>query len=245
MDKYGELLPDNSKSSQNLILTFVILFCISGALLFATGTFKNIGIDPELSTTGMDVLLTYVFVIVALERAAAVYVSVYRSSGKDKIQKRISRVKDALEPSSPEDNLKESYRKENSIISSLPDEDTYKPVPLSVDKDGLPTAAPEKIRAYLKMVQESYEWKLTDYDNGTKQRASRIVFVGGVILAFIGLSILDNLLIIGTLGDIQAGSYRFFDIIVTGGLLGGGSQSFAQFLNTSQAVLDDVKSKKS
>ncbi len=250
--KYGELLPESSKKFPNLLIGVALAVCCAGAWFYSQLWFQTIKVDPQLSEKGTDIFLSYLFVVVALERAASVYLNIYRNPGKDKIQRRIERVKDVLEDTKVKEEtslnrLQESYRKEHRIISSLPDNTTYKPLELPVDGDRYTTASWDEIRTYLKMTLEAYNFKLSEYESATKKRASRIVFLGGVVVAFLGLSILDDMLIISTeiLGPGQVAVFRAIDILITGGLIGGGSQSFAKFLNASNSVLEQVQKKKS
>ncbi len=255
---YEELIPESNDKPWKL-WGLAALISVAGGILFSRGLFGVIGVNPDLTELGSDIFLKYLLIVVALERSAAVYLGIYRDSDKKRIVKRIERVQKALagrEKQLPDGSteielninfLKETYRKETRILKNLPDQTTIKPKELAVDDDGYPTTTEtSKLVSYLEMVLQIYSFKLSDYENSTKRKATRIVFVAGIFIAFVGLSIFDDLLTLPkTIEGTQRGFYRLADILVTGGLLGGGSKSFAQLLAASDSLLEQVKSGKS
>ncbi len=252
-EKYPELQPDKDKW-KNTLIVIVLNICVVGGLLFGLGLFGVVEVNPKLTEIGADVFLKYIFIIVAVERSAEVYLSIYRSPGRKRIEKRIERVTKAVFGHRVEDNdgtFKTVYNekfidqicsKEKEIIDTLSTNNTIKPSELPKNPNL------EDKRGYLEAVLQIYRFKLAEYRSGTARRATRIVFVGGILLASVGLSIFSDILVVPreTVNHpLQLTLYRIADIIVTGGLLGGGSTYFNQFISTIETVLEDARAKRS
>ncbi len=246
-----ELNQDKSEKFGLYYILVALLLCLIGSILYSNDAFSTIAIDPELSTKGTDVFLTYIFVVVALERATAVYLRIYRNKGKKNFEKRIARISATIgyDAKKPEYNekLRSSYLKEAPLFLTFKSKDptVHQPtLPVNPPEEGdaLDKVKNEKLLSYFQMILEGYEYKLEDYENGTQRRAARFVFLGGVLMAIMGLSIFDDLLIISQ--NMQYGQsllYKLLDILVTGGLIGGGSQSFAMLISTTNSLLENVK----
>jgi hypothetical protein len=104
--------------------------------------------------------------------------------------------------------------------------------------------------AYLQATKNVYEFKSSVYQENTNATLTRIVFLAGIIISFIGLSIFNDIFDFGSIPTDNDGFsyqlffYRLSDIIVTGGLLGGGSKSFNVFIETLNKSMERVKDPK-
>jgi len=100
--------------------------------------------------------------------------------------------------------------------------------------------SPDSLRGFLEIAKQ-----IVEYQNASQKIATRMVFIAGIFLAVVGVSIFEDLLHIPKEYDhpFQLGLYRFADIVITGGLLGGGSKSFHSFISATESVFDRVKEK--
>ena len=77
---------------------------------------------------------------------------------------------------------------------------------------------------YLTAVQFSYEFQLARFQSIGRRYTSIGVLLAGIVLAGLGLSLFDS--VFANAQDVSGSQYlalRLVDIVITGGLLGGGS----------------------
>ena len=58
------------------------LLVVVGSILYASNWFTVVGVSENLAELGTDVFLKYLFIVVAVERAAAVFVGMLRDQSK-------------------------------------------------------------------------------------------------------------------------------------------------------------------
>ncbi len=192
--------------------------------------------NEKLTDIGADVFLKYLFIVVAVERAAAVFVGIFRSQNKVDWSLRINRIGEVLQKDNPPSAvLKYVYSREQRLIKELESEDFVKTI------DDIPSnPIDEDYLGYLTSAKHAYEFQRARFNSVSNRYVTKVVFFAGIILASLGLSIFQDLLqnmnlvsamkeqmdsgeIIKVGIEFQTGLLRFVDIVITGGLLGGGS----------------------
>lgn len=198
----------------------VIAAGLISSLLYALNGYLLVDVNPNLTELGVDVFLKYVFLVAAVERAAAVFVGMFRNQSKVDWSLRINRISEILlKENPPTAVLKQVHARERRLIKRLEDESIIgriDDVPESpVDDDYL---------GFLTSAKHAYEFQRARFNSISNRYVALAVFVGGIIMAALGLSLFRDLFHqLPEQGSVQAGLLRLADIFVTGGLLGGGS----------------------
>jgi len=199
------------------LLAVIIL---AGSALYSFGNFTAVEVKKDLADIGADVFLKYLFIVVAVERAAAVFVGISRSQNKVDWSLRINRITEVLQKDSPNTAvLKQVYAREHRLITQLEKANIVGEI------DDVPAnATDEAYLGYLTSTKHAYEFQRAQFNFVTNRYVSRIVFFAGIILATLGLSIFQDLLDCTQLISVwQTSLIKVADILVTGGFLGGGS----------------------
>lgn len=234
-----------------LIVLFVVII---GSVLHAKNMFTVVDVNDSLAKQGDDIFLKYLFIVVAVERAAAVFVGIIRSQNKTDWSVRIKRIKDALDLEEPSIKLlKQIYARERRLTLKLEEKERIGKIE-DVPKD----ATQQDYIGFLISAKYAYEFQQARYNSISDKYIARTVFFVGIVLATFGISIFQDLVqdmnLVSALEEEinsgalikcgiawQSGLLRFTDILVTGGLLGGGSAALnalankvSEFLNKSQ-----------
>ena len=207
-----------SLKSWGFIVSALVLL---GSVLYALNYFILLGVPENLTELGGDVFLKYLFIVVAVERAAAVFVGISRNQSKVDWSLRITRISEILKKDNPPTAVLESvYRRENRLVAQLKKSGVIGDIP-DVPEDG----TNEDYLGYLTSTKHAYEFQRARFDSVSNRYVARAVFFAGILLATLGLSIFQDLLAdMGQVtNDWQKGLLRLADIVITGGLLGGGS----------------------
>ncbi len=162
----------------------------------------------------------YLLLVVAVERAAAVFVGMTHHQNRVDWSLRINRIKEVLQKDNPPTAvLKQVHVREKQLIDRLKQEN------IIVEFDDVPEPpADADYVGYLTAAKQVYEFHRARLDSVSSGYVAVTVFVVGIILATLGLSLFGDLLDgLPEPGSWQASLVRFADIFVTGGLLGGGS----------------------
>ncbi len=256
-----QIPPDELRKSERVLQsTFLFIFIISivGAILFANESWGLLSFKLDLADNWSDIFTKYLFIIIAIERAAAVYIGLDRTKAKRAWDRRIKRVRELLERKRVEISLADLVQfhdREKHIMDEFKGQKGF--LGVNPPGDGKNTSGKydkelhkEEYLAYLTVTKSVYEFKRTKYEEITHQMTTRLVFVGGMIIAVIGLSIFNDIFDASSLEDQangywwQMAAYRLADIVVTGGLLGGGSKSFNIFLETLNQQFNRIKDPK-
>ena len=245
------------KINKKLIAILIISFIVTlvGARLFAGQSWGVFSFEEDLASNWNDIFTKYIFIIVALERASSVWTGLYRNKMKRSWDRRVKRVRDLLD--TPIDklslaDLKMSYNRENLIVERYKNQDGF----LGIDKPGdgndekgkyNKDLEKEDLVANLRMTKYFYEFSRTMQEEETYEITTRIVFVGGVALSIIGLSLFNDIIDLKSLeGNLtghfsQMFGYRLADIVITGGLLGGGSKGLSMLMNTLNQFFNKIQ----
>lgn len=220
-------LREGKIGSTPLMIGIVIgcgIVALVAAKIFAGGDIVLLKPADLLTENSGDVFLQYLFIVVAVERAAAVFVGILRSQGRMDWALRLKRLGEVLEsPDTPPQVLARAYERERILVQKLEQQGVIR-VPIADIAE--PTPAADDYRGYLTSAKHAYEFHRGRFDTQANQYVARIVFVVGILLAAMGFSIFHDLVnpnYLTVASELQIGLVRFADILVTGGLLGGGS----------------------
>ncbi len=227
LDYVGIGLREGKIGSTPLMIGIVIacgIVALVSANIFAGGDIVLLKAAEVLTENSGDVFLQYLFIVVAVERAAAVFVGILRSQGRMDWAQRIKRLREVLEaPDTPAQVLARAYEREQKLVQKLVQQAVIR-VPIADIAESAPTA--DDYRGYLTSAKHAYEFHRGRFDTQANQYVARIVFIAGILLAAMGFSIFHDLVnpnYLAVASELQIGLIRFADILITGGLLGGGS----------------------
>jgi hypothetical protein len=236
-----------------LIILFV---AVAGSVLHANNMFTVVDVNENLAELGADIFLKYLFIVVAVERAAAVFVGILRRQGEVDWSVRIRRINEILEKEKSSIRiLKQVYVRERRLTLELEQQGLIGKIE-DVPEHGIE----QDYIGFLTSAKYAYEFQQARYNSISKKYVARIVFFVGIVLATFGLSIFQDLVqnmnLVSAMdtkiqnGELvkagivwQSGLLRFTDILVTGGLLGGGSAALNTLANKVSEFLDKSKSK--
>ncbi len=222
------------------IICFVVIV-LSG--MYVIKSFEVVIIKQDLHQVGSDVFLKYLFIVIALERAVAVLVSMMRSQSKVDWSLRLKRINQILALDNPHiSDLKQAYALEQRVLKSLNVQELIGNIE-GVGENGVDSKLAENViienyRGYLISVKHIYEFQQARFDAITKRYVDQAVFLAGIILAALGVSLFSDLFeSINVVSNAQTWMLKIADILVTAGLLGGGSAGLNVVANkVSQSI---------
>ncbi|TQV77255.1 hypothetical protein FLL45_04725 [Aliikangiella marina] len=214
----------------------LVVVSLLGSSLYVIDNFTVVDVNAELTSVGGDVFLKYFFIVVAVERAAAVFVGISRSQNTVDWALRIKRISEVLAKENPSKSiLRQVYTREHRLVATLEQAEIIGQI-TSVSED----ADEQDYLGYLTSAKHAYEFQKGSFDSITKLYVSRIVFFAGIVLATLGLSVFGDLFSTIVLeSKVQTWFLRVSDILITGGLLGGGSAG----LNAMATKMSDFLNK--
>lgn len=213
-----------------------IIILISILALVCTGAYfaynwPNLTINPQLSSDAYNILLKYIFIIMVCERSVAVYNAINYDGRKLAIERRIKYFREKMRNFTKMDaTAQATYEDDDPLFKGM--------------QAKRPTNSPDI--NYLNLI-ELEEEKLEEVGEKKRNFSMRVLMIAGALLAIGGLSVLNDLIVISAEWRSAAGLFqerliKFFDILLTGALIGGGSKSFHTLLSTVGEVLKRVKS---
>ena len=238
---------DMSDQSNKLLKWWaVICFAvITFAGLYVIEDFEIIKIKTNLHEIGSDVFLKYLFIVIAVERAVAVLVSMFRSPSKVDWSLRLKRVNQILALENPHiADLQKAYALEKRLLKTLDVPALLGKFeanqPLTAGDASTQQSIIENYQGYLISVKHIYEFQQARFDAISKRYVDQAVFLSGIILAVLGVSLFNDLFeSIHLTSGAQNWMLKIGDILVTGGLLGGGSAGLNVVANkVSQSMVN-------
>ena len=212
--------PPDKKKRWWLAAAATIGLTLFGSVLYALEKYSLIEVNSKLPEILPAVLGTYLLLVVAFERAAAVFVERLRRAHRVDWPLRINRLTEILKKEPPSTKVLElAYVRETEVFKKLTDAGLVVPIPPvgSEPKD-------DDYVGYLTAAKHAYEFQRARYDSAGNRRVARTVFLAGLFLATLGVSLFADVFTLSKdLGALHRGLLRAVDILVTGGLLGGGS----------------------
>ena len=199
----------------------VLLTVISAAIYGFKLTYPLLGVKDNLLNIGPDVFIKYLVLITAVERAAAVFVNFFRNQNKVDWSLRIDRINEVLQKTNPSIAvLKAVYAREHSLIEDLKAKGV---IERPIDAVAATQNADEYL-GYLTSAKHVYEFQRGRFNSLNTRYVANIVLLASIGMAALGLSLFND--VFQTPQFVRAPQrmlLRLADILVTGGLLGGGS----------------------
>jgi hypothetical protein len=234
----------NSKVALSMIA--IALLVLPGAMYFSSGDIVLLAVNDDLVEDGGNLFLKYFFIVVAVERAAAVFVEIFRTKTIN-WNLRISRIQGVLDKELDDISLQvlqQMYFREQRIVGKLMESGEMSTNLVLGETD----VSDEKVKkqeyeAYLVSAKQSYDYLRAEHLAASNRYVAMIVFFGAIVLAVLGLSVFQDIFgnlqltevavkTVNTAGQAitgwQKGLLRLSDILITGGLLGGGSAGLNQ-----------------
>ena len=207
--------------------TIVIVATASG--LWFEPTF--VGINHNAAEIWVDLLAQYSVLVVAIERAASVIVNLIFTP-EARWSLRINRISEVTRLENPQmEVLEQVYKRESFLIEKL------------VDAGDLQQKIPEVTQTstdayigYLTSARHAYEFRRARFNEITNRRVTVTVFLGSLAMAAFGVSLFESLFT-----EPPSGLLRCFDIVVTGGFLGGGSASLNNLVTKGSEAASKYK----
>jgi hypothetical protein len=201
-----------------IISALTITAILSGAIGHAFGVFNIIAVKSDILQTIPDLIMRYALMMAAVERSAAVFVGMYRNQGKVDWSLRINRITETMAREESADIFARVCFRESKLIDELVASGKSMSIPYNAEMFN----DVGYCRGFLASVKHAYEFQRARFNSISSRYISNIVYIAGIILAATGLSIFGDVLTIPDTGA-QMIVIRLCDIIITGGLLGGGS----------------------
>ena len=174
-----------------------------------------IGVNHNAAEVWVDLIAQYSLLVVAIERAASVIVNlVFTPEARWSL--RINRISEVTHQENPQiEVLEQVYKRESALVKKLVEAGDLQQEIAAVTK-----SSKDAYIAYLTSARHAYEFRRARFNEITNRRVTVTVFMGSLAMAALGVSIFDSLFT-----QPPSGLLRCFDIVVTGGFLGGGSAS--------------------
>ena len=217
-DAIEEGLTDTLQTQRWVI--FVVLVGLASCVFYARDWYSLVSVNENLAEVAADVFWKYFALVVAVERAAAVFVGMFRNQKRVDWSLRINRISEVLQMENPPTAiLRHVHAREQRLIKKLENAGTIAGINAVPDDAG-----PDEYLGYLTSAKHAYEFQRARFNSVSNRYVARVVFFVGIILAALGLSLFQDLLQISESAPaVHSALLRFADIFVTGGLLGGGS----------------------
>ncbi len=245
-DSINAMNIDMSDHSNKLLKWWAVIcfIVVVSAWLYVIEDFQIITIKKNLHEIGSDVLLKYLFIVIAVERAVAVLVSMLRSPSQVDWSLRLKRINQILTLENPHiADLQKAYALEKRLLKTLGVPELLGEFQANEPLMGGDTSTQQSIienyQGYLISVKHIYEFQQARFDAISKRYIDQAVFLAGIVLAVLGVSLFNDLFeSIHLASNAQSWMLKIGDILVTGGLLGGGSAGLNVVANkVSQSIV--------
>lgn len=241
----------DDQANPSFWITVAVVIMALGSLAYTNHFFTVVDVEEGLINVGPDIFFKYLVIVIAVERAAAVYVGISMSNYRVDWSLRINRLHEVLAMENPPLTvLKQVYSREHRLIRKL---EAEKLVGI-IEPVGDNAVADDYI-GYLTSTKHAYEFHKARYSAIINRKVARLVFMGGIVLAALGLSVFSDLLQnvdLASVLEAQVSSgqlspsgislqtllLRLSDIVITGGLLGGGSAGLNAVANKAADMMN-------
>ncbi len=229
-----------------LLFSSVIFFAIITMLWVLLNTFPSFegGIsakDSALADMG-NTIVVFSFIALALQSSLGIFVSNFRALKRnnksrriDNLKEEISEIKALINPI-PVPVSDESSSVEPTTSSSAPSQPVAKIVILSPEQ----LAQKESELDILKQQLKEAELDLENYRNTTKNIIALLSLLAGIVISLAGVRILQPFADISLTGK-QLSLFNAIDVLLTGGLLAGGSAGVHRLTKVYEDVTDVSK----
>ena len=237
---------DKTKGGLTLIIASVVFFVII-ALLWALLTFfpsftGGITAKESALTDLGNTIVVFSFVALALQSSLGVFVSNFRTTERNRKNRLINNIKQEI------DDIKALINP--SPIAASDDASLVEPTASSSQKNQpanpIVTLNPEELATKkeelksFKQQLEKAEDDLEEYRNITKNIISLLSLFAGIVVSLAGIRILQSFTDISLVGK-QLSLFNAIDVLLTGGLLAGGSAGVHRLTKVYEQVTDVSK----
>ena len=236
---------ENNQSGYTLIIAsgvFLVIIALLWALLTVFPSFSGGITAKESALTDLgNIIVVFSFVALALQSSLGVFVSNFRGAKRSRKNRRVN-------------NLRQEIAEIKNLI---------KPVPVATTDDSAPDASDlssqssqatnpvvtldaeelaEKKRELkdFKAQLETAEDDLEKYRDGTKAIVARLSLLAGIVISLAGIRILQSFTDVALVGK-QLSLFNAIDVLLTGGLLAGGSAGVHRLTKVYEEVTDVKK----
>ena len=199
----------------------IVITVLSAAIYGYRSPYPLLGIKENLLNIGPDVFIKYLVLVTAVERAAAVFVNFFRNQNSVDWSLRIDRISEILQKTNPSIAvLKAVYAREHSLVEDLKTQGRIER-PIAAVANAQET---DEYVGYLTSAKHVYVFQRGRFNSLSTRYVANIVLLAGLGMAALGLSLFNDVLQTPESVPASQGTLlRLADILVTGGLLGGGS----------------------
>lgn len=204
-------------------------------------TMQILTIRSDLNQVMPDIFFQYASLALAIERAAAVFVAMTRDRIRVDWALRIDRLEQVLGQDQPRMRvLKQLHDREQNRINKLTAAGRMTRIRPVQDKLENKEECTEEYMGYLTAVKHAYEFQQARFQSVSRRYTSVGVFLAGIALAALGLSLFGSIFEnFEQLSGMQGRIVHYMDVVITGGLLGGGSTG----INTIATMLTERNGK--
>lgn len=229
-----------------LLISSVVFFVIIALLWMVLNIFPSFegGISAKESALADmgNTIVVFSFVALALQSSLGVFVSNFRATKRnrksrqvDNLKEEIADIKALINPSavSVSDDLSSV---DTATSATQPSQPTNVVVTLSPEQ----LAQKESELQSLKQQLEIAEDDLVNYRNITKNIISLLSLLAGIVISLAGIRILQSFADVSLVGK-QLSLFNAIDVLLTGGLLAGGSAGVHRLTKVYEDVTDVSK----
>lgn len=230
-----------------LIASVVFLGMISGlwAILTFFPSFTGAITPKESALTDLgNTIVVFSFAALALQSSLGIFVSNWRGEERklknrrvDNLKEEIAEIKALINPSPVLTTDTSETPPELGTLSSSPSQPII-PVVVTLDKEEL--AEKKRDLANFKKQLELAEADLDKYSDQTKAVVSRLSLLAGIVISLAGVRILQSFADVSLVGK-QLSLLNAMDVLLTGGLLAGGSEGVYRLTKVYEDVTDVSK----
>ena len=237
---------ENTKAGFTLIIASAIFFVII-ALLWVLLTFfpsftGSITAKESALTDLGNIIVVFSFVALALQSSLGVFVSNWRGEERNRKSRRVNNLKQEIaelkELINPSPVAITDESAPESSESTLPLSQPANIVVVTLDPDEL--AEKKRELKVFKEQLEAAEDDLGKYRDQTKAIVARLSLLAGIVISLAGVRILQSFTDISLVGK-QLSLFNAIDVLLTGGLLAGGSAGIHRLTQVYEQVTDVSK----
>ena len=234
------------------IVFFVIVALLWALLNFFPSFTGGITAKESALTDLGNTIVVFSFVALALQSSLGVFVSNFRATGRNSLnrqvanlQEEIDDIKALINPSVvpvPEDQPLVAVPTSTSAPNQSPEKASQTPnvavVPnVVVTLDSEEVARQEEKLKILRQQLEDVEENLETYRSNTRNIISLLSLLAGIVISLAGVRILQTFADVALEGK-QLSLFNAIDVLLTGGLLAGGSAGVHRLTKVYEQVTD-------
>ena len=228
-------------------IVFFVIVALLWALLDFFPSFTGGITAKESALTDLgNTIVVFSFVALALQSSLGVFVSNFRATGRSSLKRQVANVQEDIDdikalinPSvapGPEDQPLVAGATSTSAANQSPEKASQTPnVVVTLDSEEV--ARQEEKLKIKKQELEDAEENLENYRSSTRNIISLLSLLAGIVISLAGVRILQTFADIDLVGK-QLSLFNAIDVLLTGGLLAGGSAGVHRLTKVYEQVTD-------